>query len=404
MTDSFGNAEAMGRRQASLTGHVVATAIRRAQSWMLHSGIQDINGELRVRGGVNAWYDLKHKHFTFLYSEITGYSIPCLLAMRDYLKDEAALDHAKYAADWLLRNPFNRAVGLVETRFVHLPDYRDYDGWAFTFDNVMCAYGLSKLYAVTRKEEYLRAALTIVDRLLSSAWTPEGMIFPIFDLDRRMWMERPDKWSTRSGSFLAKLTLCLSSLYGLTGEERYRSAAFRLGEGALRAQDASGRFVTRDDDSSTHLHPHCYTIEGLLCLASEFGASSFWKPCEAGLAWLWRHQSEDGGFPTLVAPTRTVEFQRSDILAQVLRLTLLLNSTRRLVISPQRTGRLVARLLEFQHDAPDCHDGGFSYGWEVDGERKDHLNAWCTMFAIQGLMLYEEFLNTGEVAFPRYFC
>jgi len=404
MIDSFASADAMPRPQTALTRQEIATAIRRAALWMLHSGIQDISDEPKLRGGVNAWYDLKQKRFTFLYSEITGYSIPSFLALTDYLKDEAVLDRAEAAADWLLRIPFNRALGLVETRFAHLPGYRNYHHWAFTFDNVMSAYGLSKLYAITGKERYLSAALTIVDRLLSSAWSPNGMILPIFDFGRGEWMELSDKWSTQRGSFLAKVALCLSSLYGLTGEERYRSAAFRLGEGALRAQDGSGRFVTREEDRSTHLHPHCYTIEGLLCLASEFGESSFWKPCEAGLAWLWRHQSEDGGFPTLVTPSHIAEFQRSDILAQVLRLTLLLDSARRVGILPERIGRLVARLLEFQHHAPDSHDGGFFYGWEVDGERKDHLNAWCTMFAIQGLMLYEEFLGGGEVAFPRYFC
>jgi len=34
--------------------------------------------------------------------------------------------------------------------------------------------------------------------------------------------------------------------------------------------------------------------------------------------------------------------------------------------------------------------GSFYYGYTLNGEKKDHLNSWCTMFSIQVLMMYGE--------------
>ena len=36
--------------------------------------------------------------------------------------------------------------------------------------------------------------------------------------------------------------------------------------------------------------------------------------------------------------------------------------------------------------------GGFLYGADTDGRLRIHLNAWASMFALQALWMYEEFV------------
>ena len=54
-------------------------------------------------------------------------------------------------------------------------------------------------------------------------------------------------------------------------------------------------------------------------------------------------------------------------------------------------------LLNFQ--SANVHvkqNGGFSYGIAVDGSMKTHLNAWCTMFAVQSLWMYQQFVQDNK--------
>ena len=56
--------------------------------------------------------------------------------------------------------------------------------------------------------------------------------------------------------------------------------------------------------------------------------------------------------------------------------------------------RLFNRLKTFQSkDKTKQRNGGFSYGFELDGKRKKDVNAWCTMFALQAIMMYQQMLK-----------
>ena len=54
-----------------------------------------------------------------------------------------------------------------------------------------------------------------------------------------------------------------------------------------------------------------------------------------------------------------------------------------------KLGRLVNKLADYQNKEEGAQGGGFFYGTTLDGDQRDHLNSWCTMFAVQALIMYE---------------
>jgi len=381
--------------------NLLDTRISAAKNWLLHSGIQNIGGDTPVRGGFNAWYDLDNNEYFYTYSEITGYAITTLLYLYWLKKEELLLDRAKLAADWLVEKALHDA-GAVRTRYYYDKNEADHN-YSFegnvikSFDNGIVLSGLSNLYEFSSKENYYLVSKKIADLILKMQ-KKDGLFYPDYDLKNKKLKESYEKWSSQSGSFHVKIILGLINFAKYSNDKKYENAVKKLCDKILEFQKEDGRFITFKE-GNTHLHPHAYSAEGLLFASWYFNEKKYLQAALKATKWLLNNQMENGGLPSLYIDGGFVKFERSDILAQTLRLaTIFLNNNLLEKKYKKNVEKLLTRLLSFQYMQEGAQKGGFFYGYDVDyktlkEKETSHLNSWCTMFALQALIMYKHYLQ-----------
>ncbi len=358
--------------------------------WLLQSGIQNTDADPKFRGGVNAWYDLKKQTFPFIYSEITGYAVSAFLFIHHVLKGPIYLERAQLAANWLLRSR-DPKYGFVVNRVYHPSEEKPYyDSWIFTFDQWMIIDGLCNLSGVTGDRSYLHGAQEIADRLIQKTFRHDNYMYPAVNLENGQVEAANDKWSRQPGSFHAKVLLGLNRLFNLTHDQKYLTHAFRLAERACLDQKENGRFVTQINTGSTHLHPHCYTLEGILFFGLSQNRQSLIEASKKGLEWMLNSQHDDGTLYAFFQGDQFLPYERADILAQILRLSaIMLGYFPEFQKFKPQLERLKKKMLSYQiKEGPQ--KGGFLYGQEENGIIHDHANAWVSLFALQALWLYDQ--------------
>jgi len=374
-----------------------------ASDWLVHSGIQDTSGNPKLNGGVSAWYDLKTKSYTFLYPEITGYAVNFLLFFQLILKDLIYQERARLAADWLIRVR-EETYGLIPNRVYHEVLHQPYyNSWVFTFDQWMIISGFCSLFEFTRDQVYLKTAEELAKLLIEKTFKSDGSMHPVFNLKTGQGEAANNKWSRQSGSFHAKALLGLSQLHKLTKEKEYLFRASQLARYALLNQEENGRFITQMNEKSTHLHPHLYSLEGLLSFGILQDDEKLIQACEKGLEWILNAEREDGTIYSFFKGGRFAPYERSDVLAQTLRIgAVLLERSEHIQKFKSKLQALKRKLLSYQVKT-GMHAGGFFYGQEQNGTIDYHLNAWVTMFAAQALWLFERPQQNGSNYAFRFF-
>ncbi len=351
--------------------------IELAKRWFLNSGIQSEDG------GFYAWQDMENKSHSYLYSEITGYAITILCFLYKVTKENIFLEKAWNAAQWILHDALDKKGAVLTRNYVKDPveHYSFERGNVYSFDCAMVAFGMLKLYGLTGNEKYLTCAESIINFLNNKMLKPSGIYYPIFDLKDNKSMEDPVKWSTQSGSFHSKLALCLCELAALKRDNSYNNIARKLVESSVNLFFKDNRFITNVSDDSSHFHPYSYTLEGMIYYSDKTRDGSYKGIIERAFGKIVSLQDADGGFPTRVSGSsdRDVPYQRSDIQAQILRLSYF-------VRSGLDRDKLIEKVSSFQN-INDDYKGGFLFGVDHDGTVKRHSNAWCSMFALQALYL-----------------
>ncbi len=360
----------------------------RAARWLLESGIQESGMDVRYRGGMYAWLDLKTAAYPFIYSEITGYAVNAYLFFYALTKDAKCLEAARLAADWLLAHRYSDS-GLVRTRLNHPAfDQPYFENWTFTFDQWIIVYGLACLAEVTRESTYHEAARSMADFLLAQTVKPDGSFYPVYNVTRSRSEETNDKWSRESGSFHAKALMALAKLAALTQKSEYRGAADALCRWTMDRQQKDGRFITQQSDGSTHLHPHFYTLEGLLSYGLSEKKDAAISAARRGLEWALDLSGQNGQLYCFFSEGSFLPFILADNLTQALRVGAAMESHGLLEGRHAALEALHTRLLSFQLLA-GREQGGFFYGQEENGQIHYHVNAWVTMFAAQALAVSE---------------
>ncbi len=385
--------------QAGSRKRAISSAIDQASCWLAGSGIQNSGKDEKLRGGVAAWYELGEDQYPFLYSEITGYALSAFLFLYRIRGEKKMLGYAEEAAEWLIRNALH-ADGGVKTRLYLVPhyvspNYSFHQGRVYAFDTGMVGYGLLQLYTATKKDRHLDAIHKIARFLAHRMRRQDGTFCPYYDPSAKKCEEDLKKWSDQRGTFHAKLALFFIDYYRLTRDPAYKKYALSLLDASLEAQAADGRFVTGRKDKSTHLHPHAYTLEGLLYGGVFLGRADYLKAVIRGWEWALAGVSEDGSVSSIYADRSFSHHERSDIVAQVLRIGAALYALSPSKMNPHRglLKKIKDHLLIFQYEAGTRQKGGFIYGAATDGLIRDHLNAWSTMFALQALWMYAEFVE-----------
>jgi len=351
------------------------------KGWLLTSGIQD------EAGGFYAWRSLKKQSYSYLYPEITGYGITLLCFLYEMSRDRLLLEKAERAARWI-RDVAQHPCGGVRTRLYIIDEVEHYSfqrGNIYTFDCAMVAFGLLKLYRLTKDKVHLETAERIIKFMLVNMVKKNGLLFPAFDARTQAPYETYEKWSTQSGSFHAKCALALCEMADIQKKSEYSAAARSLIDAACKNFLDGHQFITNAADKSSHFHPYCYSLEGILYLNHKLKIDVYQTMINNAFEWMVSFQAEEGGFPTSVFGPDQIKIvhERTDIQAQVLRLWHLITGS-----DTQKEldrARLCGRLLENQ----DTESGGFFFGTDCDGEYKNDINAWCSMFAYQALLLAE---------------
>lgn len=348
-----------------------AGAVEDAIRWVLESGIQEVCGE--DAGAFWSWEDPNNPGF--LYSEVTGYGISAFCLPLSW--DERAMDRARLAADWLFeraRTGRVYACRKVGGRFAT---------HACTFDNGVILRGLCALCARTGERKYLDAVRALADWVVDEMQHPSGFLNTRMDLQAQVVLPFGDRWSSRPGAYQAKAAFALLHAARVACEARWTRAATRVCEWALREQGQDGRFVTDSASGGTYLHAHAYAVEGLAACGALLGRTDFLDAARRGLRWAVSLVEDWGRLPAHFDPNRGMgEEERSDAIAQVLRLVLCLEGPAPIA------DILAARLIAFQcRDADSRRYGGFFYSCGEDGFGLN-ITTHGTLFAIQALDLY----------------
>jgi uncharacterized protein YyaL (SSP411 family) len=345
---------------------------------MLNSGIQSKDG------GFYAWYDLAKKSPSFVYSEITGYAITTLLFLKNIYNDDIYLERARKAASWITDFALLPCGG-VRTRLYEDDSSADklysFSGEnIFSFDLGMVLYGMINLYKVTEEKIFLESAIKMADFLLDKMQRKDGSFSAIYNVNTQKTHESFDKWSNQSGSFHSKVGLGLVDMFEVTKNKKYIASAGKICEYALTRQEKNGRFITNEADRTTNLHPHCYSIEGLLYAGSYLKEKKFIDSAKNAVMWIFDNLSS-GKIDELYNPKTNSfnNFQRLDALSQSLRLGVIFEMDR----------KKLEELKNFILDHQYLKKGGSQTGGFLYSKASEHINCWCTMFALQALAVYD---------------
>jgi len=386
--------------------------------WLLYSGIRIKNGT--NRGAVYGWKNLRPPLYPFIYGEITGYAITSYLYIYSELSELEALHSAKDSADWLVRNLYKKhesssifllPAGIIEA--ANFDQKGDLSNQIYAFDNGMIIIGLLNLYKITKDQNLLTAAEKMAKSLIERFFDGsklvavlDGLCNPI-DSSTNFRSDHGSKWSSVSGPYHAKLSLCLHELSSLTNNNYYATISDSLCKFALKFQQADGRFITNPgQEKITYLHPHLYACEGLIYGGIMKSNESYILAGVRGVIWAMKQINQStGGLPRNTEERST---EQSDCMAQLLRLLIICYSKLEELMENSSSypidniiERLHLRLLDFY--IPEGVDkGGIRYHLSLDT-----ACSWCSMFTMQALRLSikrKEFeKKTNDIKWIEYY-
>jgi hypothetical protein len=351
-----------------------AETARRIERWLLQSGVQIEEGA--QRGAVAGWLDREGRP-EFVYLEITGYYLTTMAWLASGAAsspDRAAdaLEHGRQALGWITRTLSEQ--GVPPTRLYLSAGRSDWrNAGVFTFDLAMAARGVACFGDVARHGagEKLAAGLcTIIESMCLGAAVLRSH-------DAVAGAPLPDRWSTQPGPHHLKSAAALLRMpVGVLGAP-LRGVCDRTCE--------HWEAMLQEAWPCRELHPLLYGMEGLLigALHTEDEALEVVERLYARLMGL---QMVDG----TLAETTGGGIVRSDVLAQALRIGLLLRS-RGYLQGDYWAGRLdglMRALLGFVRP-----DGGVLFSGD-----QDIANAWCAMFAHQALLLHSRSADQAPLA------
>jgi len=355
---------------------------------MADSGIQLPPGHPDA-GGVRAWLDEtpdRGGEPGFIYSEITGYFMT-LCHQLARLGGHEWVPRGERAAAWIVEHALHPSGAVLSRKYDDAArgaadPYSFENGRIALFDCAMVGFGLLQIHTLTGDRRWLDAAVRIGGFLERAFGTAIADRHSTFDVKTMSPVPASDRWSAHFGPFQLKCALFLDALTDATTDPAPRAFANRILAHALAAQHPSGRFPTTPSGTTTHLHPHTYTVEGLLYLGARHGRPDLVQAAAHAIDWSvttclgrspqLQQWSED-------APA-VIEGLRSDVLAQSLRAYELVK-----LLSPQTTWAWESQVpgLFGQLASFTLPSGGTSYGRDEYGPRPHHANAWCHFFAIE---------------------
>lgn len=362
------------------------SALEKAESWLLNSGIYILDKNDPNYGAVYSYYDYKTKNYELVYAEATGYVISLLKYLYSIKNDDKLIEYATASGNWL--------INLAEKYDVVVMGKRNGNDikQAYAFDNGICCKGLLDLYELTEDRKYLEYAEKIADWILDNALNEDGSIKPLLDIDTGKFVQDESVWYKASGSFHSKISMSLLQLYSINKNDRLCNAATKVCEWAIGQQKPDGGFPANKYNRSVNLHTHCYTIEALFYAYASQNKQKFLDAAEKAVDWMIKMQESDGSF-WLWHGDGFVKMKASYAIAQVMRIFLLmhmLKDRKNLLESAETASKFLVGMQCSEQD--NKIDGGFyedirKYGFIM--RKSSHITSWASMFSIQALHLLD---------------
>jgi len=355
-----------------------------AVSWLLNSGIQNTQGE--NVGGIHGYYT--GSGYPYIYSEITGYGISTFLYLNKFFPRKIFLKRAKMAADWIVEKSV-MSNGGVRPRLYNNGNtgmYSFSSGNSFTFDTGMALNGIAMLFNET-KDSCLVAPIEKISSFLLKMQNADGSINAYASRDKKM--NSFDKWSNQPSSFHSKLAISLIESGKILNNQTIMEAASKICEKSFDYMKNT-RFVTNKKTGFSETHPYCYSAEGLLYAGIELKNKKYISAAASSVNNLLTRI--DPTVPCIFDDNRSLYRTRSDTVAQLLRLSLILKNYNIMNVSDSKLKKLYELLETFQIMSGN-QKGGFAYGTDHDGTELNHANSWAAMFSIQALIMYKEHMD-----------
>jgi hypothetical protein len=357
-------------------------------SWLLYSNIRIKTGP--DRGAMYGWKNLNPTSYPSIYNEIVGYSITAFSWIYSELGQVAALDAAKNASRWIIKNieRYGNLLPAGRNEADTSSQKGDLSNLIYAFDNGMIMIGLLNLHKLTEDLRFLNYAEAIAKAIIERFYEGSRMRAVVYrnfkSIDSNQAKEI--KWSMIPGAYHAKLALGLLELADLTGEDLYRKVSCSICNSLKTSQRSDGSFVTNPDTAATYLHPHLYACEGLIFSGLKDCNRDHLTMGLNGIKWAIKIMLSNGG----ILPRSTLEkdVDQSDCVSQLLRLLILCRHqlVEEIGFSEQSLDKVIEklhlRLLDFNIQLGQ-DKGAMKYQIGMAS-----ACSWCTMFSMQALGLW----------------
>jgi len=335
--------------------------------WLITSGIQNESG------GVARYYLSDGRCYRNTSTVNTGYFVSALLKTNENGEKEL-LDHAMKAGRFLVEQAFDPNLELFRTE---VGDGESLAREARFFDCCIAARALLHLWQATSDPVFLDHAERCGVALRTRMSRVDGSFFPLLDLKSGEPSTGTDSWSVEAEVYQLKSSLTFLELSEATGNREFDTSTQLMLNWCLKTHEG---FVRGDDDPENimdRLHAYCYFLEGLLPVATDV--------MKAGHA--LQHGVLD--VENLMREV-TANYQRCDVVAQLLRLRLYADRTGIMELDFAQAEKESQLLEQFQHQSTDPKiDGGFAFA-RRNGELTPHVNPGATAVAIQALAMWEQ--------------
>ena len=332
----------------------------RAGAWLLHSGIQESSG------GVARYYKSDARRNLPVSTEITGYAASAFSFLHALTGNSAYREAAIRAARFLVRSAWDPVQRIFPFELAR-------EGaplLAYFFDCGIIARGLFEAARCAGDPEFHRMG-SLACHSMAAAFFRDGQpVPPVLSLPSGQPLPFEPRWSRSPGCYQLKAATPWLAVEGL--EPLYHSTL-------ERALSTHGEFLPGEEDRERvmdRLHAYAYFLEGLLPAAAR-------PDCARALA---EGIGRLSGFLLEIAP----DFERSDVVAQLLRVRLYAEVLGAVPLDLASAAREAGRIAVFQASSADPRiDGGFYFG-RKRGEFLPFVNPVSTAFCLQALAMWQQ--------------
>lgn len=368
--------------------------VKDLENWLLNSDIRIKEGD--DCGGFFGWKNIeaadKASKYPFIYNEVIGYSLSCFSYLYAETKKIEYIQSMRQAIEYVKKNITKD--NLLNTGKRKDKDFREkgaIENQIYFFDNGIILAGLLNYYKVTRDQEVFKMAEELANALIKYFFKNNQIHSALLDINLSPSKYGLEKWSTRIGSYHAKLGMGFIDLYNITGNKTYLKICDNLCELAINMQNTDGSFLNNlGKNNQIYLHPHLYTCEGLTYVGSLKNDRKLLITGLKGIEWALSNMTITGGVPR----SNIDRIDQADCTSQLLRLLLLYG--KELEVYLKVPNDKIESAIDTLHNRIEI----FFIESEKAIKYNDHSNfacTWCSMFTLQALVLWTKRNNNNGV-------